>query len=1048
MNRYHKRLIAALTAVIVACTTGFTGRACASPLDALNIFAGEALAIRGTSISGNDLTVEALTVSTDGGSTSENTVVFIESAADMINLANNADIDSYTKGKTFILTKDIDLMGYKFTNIPVFAGVFDGKYHSIRGVTYQGNGYVTGLFRYIDQGAVVQNLTVYGNIEAVNDEEITGGICGINEGIISKCRYRGVVKGKNITGGIAAINEVPGTIMACVNDGAISGYYYTGGITGKNYGVTAYSINNGAINNTTEWVEGSDAMEPKKDIAEMIFGGSIKNEDDVNIRITSGVDTGGIAGYSRGAIYECNNKAEVGYEHTGYNVGGIVGRQAGFVSFCINEGTVYGRKDIGGIVGQMEPYLTLSDLESLPEAVDKLHDLVDESLDDMDASAGTISDDVKQLSVYADDAVTSGDELGTSARNYLNSVSDAANSLQARVDYLSDKVPGIIEHLSEANEELGDTVDDLKKMINDADVAKKIAASPEKSASVNEAKKVIASENSTLKQRIEAGETIVAYVVPEAMDAASTVSGNVRKVHKDAKEMTDKLEDTMDYSHDVVDHINSMSKPVAPYLGSDFDDARTSLADNLSGMSHILSILADHSDSSSKVVTEDLSRVNDQMNVVYHIISDQLDRIGNFAQGNHDEIITDVSEEEIDNIEQGRVDHSNNKGNVEGDINIGGIAGSMSIDTDDPEENAAGSMDGGFDAKYLLRNIVLECRNDSNVKSKKDGSGGIVGYMEQGIVKGCQSYGYVQSSEGGYVGGIAGQSNSIVKDSCAMGFIEGGSFLGGITGYGTTVNDCTAFPAFESSGTKQGAIAGHIETDSETHLKHLEAVSGNRFVNNNVAGIDGVSAMGKAEPISYEELVADPAIPNEFRKVLVVFRVDDTNVGESRVEYGSRLSDAEFPDIPPADGMYVSWDNVNKNISILEPVVVTGELKMIEKTLKSNELYPGTEANAGLVSGNFIGSDKLSVTVTEGDLQSDYEVSFTSDHSYGVDALRLYNPFSKAVLYGISDDGEEHKLDAEPKGSYIEVKGDIAYPKYRIKNDSLLDKIRSHLPVK
>ena len=43
----------------------------------------------------------------------------------------------------------------------------------------------------------------------------------------------------------------------------------------------------------------------------------------------------------------------------GYNVGGIVGRQSGYLDGCRNTGTVRGRKDVGGIAGQLEPQVTL-----------------------------------------------------------------------------------------------------------------------------------------------------------------------------------------------------------------------------------------------------------------------------------------------------------------------------------------------------------------------------------------------------------------------------------------------------------------------------------------------------------------------------------------------------------------------------------------------------------------------------------------------------------------------------------------------------------------
>lgn len=46
------------------------------------------------------------------------------------------------------------------------------------------------------------------------------------------------------------------------------------------------------------------------------------------------------------------NRGTVGYQHMGYNVGGIAGSQTGYIEGCVNYGTVYARKEGGGIVGQ------------------------------------------------------------------------------------------------------------------------------------------------------------------------------------------------------------------------------------------------------------------------------------------------------------------------------------------------------------------------------------------------------------------------------------------------------------------------------------------------------------------------------------------------------------------------------------------------------------------------------------------------------------------------------------------------------------------------
>ena len=54
--------------------------------------------------------------------------VEIDSPSDLIDLAKNATMDSYTKGKCFVLTRDINMIGsYRFDTIPIFSGYFDGR---------------------------------------------------------------------------------------------------------------------------------------------------------------------------------------------------------------------------------------------------------------------------------------------------------------------------------------------------------------------------------------------------------------------------------------------------------------------------------------------------------------------------------------------------------------------------------------------------------------------------------------------------------------------------------------------------------------------------------------------------------------------------------------------------------------------------------------------------------------------------------------------------------------------------------------------------------
>ncbi len=1020
----------------------------ADTIDMINICAGEARVIQSEYAPSFD--EDTMLQATILSPASANVIIKIDSADDFAELAANSKVEDYTKDKTFVLTKDIDLSGYSGISVPAFFGTFDGKNHQISGLSYEKDEYSSGLFRYVKQGAVIRNLIVNASVTVSDNSLINGGICGVNEGVISDCVFDGKLKGRNITGGIAAINEVPGTIMACENRAAVTGYYFTGGICGKNYGVVAYSDNQGPVNNTIEWVEESDKVDPTADKFSVILSGGYHLDSEETFKKIKGTDTGGLAGYSAGAVFQSKNSGEIGYEHTGYNVGGIVGRQAGFISFCENSGNVYGRKDIGGIVGQMEPYLTLEDLETLPEAVDKLHDLVQTSLDDAHASSDLVSADMKNLSAFTKNAVQAGDALTTTGKDYLNRVGDAADSLQARVDYLSDALPGILEDLDEATDNFSDTAKSIKNLLDDSNVVDRL--SPEEKQELEDAMEELKDRRlKNLPDRFDAVKDILTVVVPESVEAASDTKKDAKKLYNRMGELSDSIDDSIDHATEVIEHVNGMPKPTVPRLGSEFDFERELLRVNLDAMTDTLSALADHSGNTSDVLTEDLCNVNDQVNVVFHIISDELDRLGDITRGETDELVRDVSDEDIEAIELGRVDNCANKGSVKGDIDIGGIAGSMFTDSEDPEENAAGNLEGGFSDKYMLRNVILKCKNDSLIESKKDGAGGIVGYMGNGIVSDCESFGPVTSTGGSYAGGIAGQSFSIIRNSSAMAYLDAASYVGGIAGFGTTITGCSAIPVFESSVNRSGSIAGQIDAEKDTHMQHLEVISGNRYVNENVAGIDNMSMAGVAEPVTYQKMVSDSSASPGFKNVLIVFITDDPEeeeteiVGTVRLPYGTPLSTVPFPDVPDIEEEeYVQWPVFSDGEILTAPLPVKGEISYVQKTLKSEELYPETEYPLAYVSGNFTRKDSLSAEVSIPDEQTvEYTVEISGDRAGNVQTVRLYCPFEKYELYGVDEGGEEHRLLSEKKGSYAEYKGAPEYAGFKLKDNKLLNRIRA-----
>ena len=65
---------------------------------------------------------------------------------------------------------------------------------------------------------------------------------------------------------------------------------------------------------------------------------------------------GGIVGENPGVTMSCLNSGSVGYHYDGYNVGGVAGKCEGFLQDCENTGAVTGRRDVGGICGQLVPF--------------------------------------------------------------------------------------------------------------------------------------------------------------------------------------------------------------------------------------------------------------------------------------------------------------------------------------------------------------------------------------------------------------------------------------------------------------------------------------------------------------------------------------------------------------------------------------------------------------------------------------------------------------------------------------------------------------------
>lgn len=141
----------------------------------------------------------------------------------------------------------------------------------------------------------------------------------------------------------------------------------------------------------------------------------------------------------------------------------------------------------------------------------------------------------------------------------------------------------------------------------------------------------------------------------------------------------------------------------------------------------------------SNQIVSDMKAVNDQFNVVMMRLCDILELA---LSKDKKDIIEDVSEEELSSTTDGKVYNCDNYGKVDGDVNVGGVAGTMDIEYDfDPESDSNVIKDSTLTAKYFTKCVLLDSKNYGDATSRKDCAGAICGYADLGVISGCEGYG-------------------------------------------------------------------------------------------------------------------------------------------------------------------------------------------------------------------------------------------------------------------------------------------------------------------
>ena len=867
--------------------------------------------------------------------------VTIKTAEDLAELSRNCTLDTWSQGKTVILENDLDLHGIDFTPIPTFSGTFQGNGHTISGLTLTDSGNVRGLFRYIQNGATVQDLTVMGTIHPNGHQDDLGLLAGSNAGRILNCIASGTVMGDNRIGGLVGINETGGELVGCAFSGSVTGKHSTAGVVGENRGTLTRCSNSGSIN--THDLED----DPKTDYTNLAQLNSMEN-------VPAYTDVGGVAGYSKGTIQSCSNSGSVGYDQIGYNIGGVAGRSSGWLDGCTNTGAVAGRKDVGGIVGQLEPEVlqTFSEdfLDKLLAQLDTLQDIMDRTANHADSISDSVHAQMDDLSDKVRDTKDIAKELTDAMTDWANGGIDQINELSARISWALDQLTPILNDTVDMLSDVDKLLDELDKVREElyfvegwGDEAAKsfIEALGDLQTAVGILKGIVSQMQLLLKEIQEhpalittpVGQRILLQKLAEltpaldsalsslndscvkmqtALNALRNMGGNIHRtldllgdVHDAAVDVTSSLGDVTRGLRDMVKELAEKPDIKIDPIGPDITDKGDALSDAMDALLDSGDALNRLLDDSADTLIGDLKAVNNQFRSITNLIrSEKSDWEADRDKSLEDQIkdrFQDLSDTcDLEKQHDGRVSGSENSGTVTGNTNIGGILGSIGLELDfSVEDDVTKVGDSSLNFRYQARALVSGCVNNGAVVGKDDYSGGIVGLAELGRVTACESYAAI-STDGSYAGGITGSSYGSVDNSWAKCSVSAADYVGGIAGYGKTLSDCRSLVTVDG-GAYTGAIAGDVDEDG--------SVTGCLFTHETLGAIDGISYAGKAEPAAFDALCAGDTVPKTFSQMELTFRADGKVVAVVPFQYGRGID--SLPEIPAKKGFSAVWPDLD-----------------------------------------------------------------------------------------------------------------------------------------
>lgn len=981
-------------------------------------------------------------------------VFSIATPQDLARFAQLCTKDTWSQGVTAELTADLELDG-SFAPIPIFQGTFHGNGHTISGLSVTGKGSRVGLFRTLTASAVVEDLTVEGNLSPQGTAASVGLLAGENHGTLRRCAAAGTVSGQENVGGLVGSNEAEGSLLSCTSSALVTGVANAGGVAGQNLGLIQDCSNTGAVN-----------VSPDQEAPTSV---------------------GGIAGLSRGTIRHCVNSGEVGYQHVGYNMGGIAGLQSGEITGCTNTGPVRGRKDVGGVVGQFEPYTSLSygpsPAQALDDSLSALLDQLGGLADTLDSMAGRGVEDAQAigdaLAAIQERAYQAGTQGGADLREasdqlyqYTGDMGDALDELRASLSRLNDRAgdqlqtaldqsdrlrQALSELARQTDRETSQTVEELERTVSAIHSQLQTALSHRQALEqevagvaqyVEEvARLVLAGEleqalqlpfpTLNLKGHLNAMESALQEAVRLAAGLPASLSSLYNRLsdalRENGREMDDALSDlnealdgllqaeqqfsreaagSLDQVSLAADQIRDLLKHYADTLG----DQAQSTVDDIHGQ---LTAIQDRTDQMTQGAAQD----RQELHAITQAMLDQLEQVRQAIRGLGEEPELTVNDL-TDHVEEGPgfLGSCTVSASVQGDVNVGGIAGAVAPELgDDPEATFdLGDMELLSDVTATMRAVIRQCRYDGDLSAKTECGGGIAGRCEAGAILDCAARGTVETG-GDYCGGIAGRTRGKILRCAALVDLDGQSWLGGVAGLGKDLTDCRSMVQAEGDGEYRGAVAGEA----------TGTLTGNCYLLEELAGLDGVDYAGKAEGLEFDAFSQLSGLPEDFLTFSYRFESEGELVAEVPFSYGGDLDLSLVPAPPKGEDSYGQWPGFPTQ-NLRRSRVIQAQFAQPTTTLADQEGVARL-----LAEGSFSPDAALTVTQNEQPGQAGLDAAPVGAWQYTVTGskedtvtLRLYTGEVKHPAAALLQNGVWVRADSTLDGSYLvfqaPVQGEIA----------------------